>query len=234
MVEPPVPDLVREGIRSGILSALARDFELAGARTARRLLAAGAIGVAGSVGVTLLVAAHPFGHHPTWHVAFFSALWAGLLVVALSFLLLGVRTPTLLLGQAASVALLGLGIAGVCGALCPDGHFLGWWGATPAGAWARSLGGPAASALCLGFAATFGFGLAAALLAAHSRGERASGPFLPALSLFLLLVPGVALQSVGASLAVFGTWTLGTALGSYAGVSLGQAARAALIGQARA
>ncbi len=228
MGEPPVPDPLREGVRSGILTALARDFELAGAQTARRLLAAGAIGVAGAVGVTLLVAGHPFGHHPPWHVAFFSALWAGLLVVALSFLFLGVRTPTLRFGQAASVALLGLGLAGGCGALCPDQHFLHWWATTPLGDRALSLGGPAASALCLGLASTFGFGLVAALLAAYPRGERPAGPLLPALGLLALLLPGVALQSFGTSFGVFGTWTLGTALGSYAGVGVGQRVRAAV------
>ncbi len=230
MDEPPVPDPLREGVRSGILSALARDFELAGARTARQLLAAGAVGVTGAIGVTLLVAGHAFGHHPPWHVAFFSALWAGLLVVALSFLFLGVRTPTLRFGQAASVALLGLGIAGACGVLCPDPHFLRWWTTTPIGAWALSFGGLPASALCFGLITTFGFGSAAAMLATHSHREHATGPLLSALSLFALLLPGVALQSVGQSLAVFCTWSLGAALGAYAGVGLGQSVRAALAG----
>ena len=70
------PPELREGVRTGILASLRRDFELRGARTARRLVLAGVLGVAGALGATLLVAAHPFGHHAPWHVAVFSAVWA--------------------------------------------------------------------------------------------------------------------------------------------------------------
>ena len=44
------PDL-REGIRTGVLGALKRDFALRGGRTARLLAAAGVVGVAGAVGI---------------------------------------------------------------------------------------------------------------------------------------------------------------------------------------
>src|SRR3989304_7979579 len=89
------PPEVREGIRTGVLGALKRDFELRGGRTARLLVAAGVIGVAGAVGITLLVSGHPFGHHPPWHVVAVSAVWSALLVVSLALVFLQARTPSL-------------------------------------------------------------------------------------------------------------------------------------------
>ena len=53
------PHEVREGVRSGILSSIEHDVELRGGRTARLLVAAGLIGVAGAIGVTLLISGHP-------------------------------------------------------------------------------------------------------------------------------------------------------------------------------
>src|SRR5262245_17315081 len=44
---------------------------------------------------------------------------------------------------------------------------------------------------------------------------------LPAAFLFLLLWPAVVLQSAGAPLATFASWSLGLAIGAYAGVFLG-------------
>src|SRR5262245_39852693 len=118
------PSELREGVRSGIVEALLRDFDRRGAQTARLLALAGVGGVAGALGAMLLISGHPFGHHATWHVAVFSAVWAGLLVVALAIALLEVRTPTLPLASAAAIGLIGLGLAGLCGAACPDPHFL--------------------------------------------------------------------------------------------------------------
>lgn len=79
--ESQTPDELREGVREGILTSLRRDLDLRGSRTARLLLLAGVGGVTGSLGATALLAGHPFGHHAPWHVAAFSAVWAGLLVV---------------------------------------------------------------------------------------------------------------------------------------------------------
>jgi hypothetical protein len=216
---------VREGVRSGILSALERDFELAGARTARRLGIAGAIGVAGALGVTLLLAGHPFDHHPLWHVAFFSALWTGLLVVALSLAFLGVRTPTLRIAEAASVSVLGLGLAGICGMLCPDPHFLRWWSVTPVGAWLGEVVGLPASALCFGIATTFSVALVATVLVVRGRRAGANARLLPAAALFALLLPGIGLQSVGTTLPVFAAWSIGAAAGSFGGVASGLSLR---------
>src|SRR5512134_1895609 len=86
------PSELREGVRSGIVAAVERDVELRGARTARLLVAAGAIGALGAIGITLLIADHPFDHHPHWHVVAFASAWSGLLVVTLALAFLQVRT----------------------------------------------------------------------------------------------------------------------------------------------
>jgi hypothetical protein len=213
----PVP--LREGVRAGILAVLTRDVELRGGRTARLLAAAGAIGILGAVGTTLMLSGHPYGHHPSWHVVVFSAMWAGLLVVSLSLVLLRVRTPSLPLARAASVGLLGLGAAGICGALCPDPHFLAWWSGTAVGGALARAGGLAMSALCFGLVTTAFFGAASALLLLGGRGHPSVRPFLPAVALIALLAPGVALQSVGTSWGVFASWLAGTAAGAYTGIA---------------
>ncbi len=219
------PDL-RAGVRAGILAAVERDAELRGGRTARLLAAAGALGVLGAVGITLMLSGHPFGHHPPWHVVVFTAVWSGLLVVSLALAFLQVRTPSLPLARAACVGLLGLGVAGVCGALCPNQHFLEWWSAGAPGSAVSAAGGPALSALCFGLVSSLFFGAVAAGFGLGSRRRGPIGPLLPAVMLLLLLSPGVALQSVGTSWGVLGSWLLGTAAGAYAGVAVGIRARA--------
>lgn len=221
MDERQTPTDLREGVRSGILGVLERDVERRGWRTARLLILAGTIGVAGALGATLLVTQHPFGHHEPWHVAAFSTVWAGLLVVTLAIALLQVRTPTLPLARSASIGLIGLGIAGVCGLACPDPHFLAWWSGTPFGAELTRSSGLALSALCFGLVTTFAFGTLSALLAIGASESARIRPLLPAATLALLLLPGVALQSVDTSLGVVIGWMVGTALGAYAGVALG-------------
>jgi len=218
--DPTPPDL-QEGVRSGILAAIKRDVDLRGGRTAGRLVAAGLIGVVGAIGATLLVADHPFGHHPPWHFAVFASIWAGLLVVSLSIVFLGIRTPSLPLAHAACVGILGLGLAGICGAACPDQHFLRWWSATGVGGDLAARGGLALSALCFGGLASLFFGAVAAVVALGGRLRPAVRPLLPAAMLLLLLAPGVVLQSVGTSWGVFAGWFLGTAGGAYVGVAGG-------------
>jgi hypothetical protein len=219
------PKELREGVRAGILTSLERDLAQRGGRTARRLLAAGAVGVLGAVGVTLLLSGHPYGHHPSWHAVFFGAVWTGLLVVALALVLLEVRTSRLPLARSAEVAMLGLGLAGLCGALCPDQHFLDWWSATAPGGRLVEAGGLAASALCFGLVSALAFGAGAALLARLARRGTPAGALLPAAMLLVLLAPGVALQSIGTSWAVFWSWLLGCAAGAWAGVAAGIRAR---------
>lgn len=228
MESPEAPGEVREGVRAGIMSALARDAEMRGGRTARLLVAAGALGIFGAVGMIRMLSGHPYGHHPDSHVVVFSATWSGMLVVALALTFLRVRTPSLPLARAACVGVLGLGIAGLCSAFCPDQHFLDWWVSTAAGGELRALGGLPLSALCFGGVTTIVFGTAAAFAALGGRRRGPIRPLLPAAMLLALLAPGVALQAFGHSIAVVLAWLAGTALGAYAGVALGVAARARL------
>jgi len=221
--ESTPPDL-REGVRSGILASIKQDVERRGGRTARLLLAAGGVGVVGAVGIVLLISGHPFGHHPGWHVAVFSAVWAGLLVVSFAAIFLGIRTPRFALSRAAMVGILGLGIAGACGAICPDQHFLRWWSSTSAGAALEEAMGSALSTLCFGFVATASIGFAAAWLVAGPA-RTAMDRLLPAAALSALLAPGVALQSVGHAWPVFVSWMLGTAIGAITGVYMGSRSR---------
>jgi hypothetical protein len=224
------PAELREGIRGGILSSIQRDVELRGGRTARLLVAAGVVGVVGAIGATLLVARHPFGHHPEWHVAFFSAVWAGLLVVSLAVAFLQVRTPSLPLARAAAAGILGFGIAGICGAACPDQHFLHWWSGTGLGEPLTRLGGLALGALCFGLVTTLVFGAVSSFLMLGDGGRTAVKPLLPATILLVLLAPGVVLQSIGTSFGVLAGWLTGTAAGAYLGVAAGVRARARLSG----
>jgi len=219
------PDKLREGVRSRIADALERDAELRGARTARLLLAAGALGIFAAFGMIRIISDHPYGHHPGWHIVFFAAVWSGLLVVMLAIALLGVRTPLLPLARAARVAILGLGIAGVCSVLCPDPHFLVWWGKTTAGDVLGAIGGIPLNALCFGAVTTVLFSLIAALVALGRREETPIRPMLPAAMLLLLLFPGIALQSVGTSWWAFSGWLIGTAVGAYAGIATAIAIR---------
>lgn len=219
MGDDRTPPDVREGVRSGILASIERDVERRGGRTARLLAMAAVFGVVGAIGATMLVSNHPFEHHPTWHVALFSTVWAGLLFVCLSLVLLQVRTPTLPLARSASAGLLGLGLAGICGALCPDQHFLAWWTSTGVGEPLTRAGGLALSAACFGLVTALFVAFVSAL--ATFAGRAPVRPALPATILLVLLAPGVALQSVGASLGVLAAWLAGTAVGSYLGVVAG-------------
>jgi hypothetical protein len=221
MGNEPTPPEVREATRTGILGALKRDFELRGGRTARLLVAAGVIGVAGAVGITLLLSGHPFDHHPPWHIVFFSATWAGLLVVSLSIALLQLRTPSLPLARAASVGIVALALAGCCGVLCPDQHFLDWWAKTVIGARLTTATGPAPAALCFGLMTSVVLAVGAIVLAPGDREQPTLLPPLPAAMVLVMLAPGIALQSVGSSWGVFLGWLAGAAFGSYAGVAGG-------------
>lgn len=225
MGEERTPPKVREEVRSGILASIKRDVELRGGHTARLLLAAGVVGVIGAIGATLLVSGHPYGHHPPWHVTVFTTVWAGLLFVSFAIALLQVRTPSLPLARSAAVGILGLGLAGICGALCPDQHFLRWWSATSVGQPLTETAGLALSALCFGFVTTLVFGAAAAFAVLRDP-ARPIRPLLPAAVLAVLLAPGVALQSVGTSTGVFTSWLLGTGAGAYLGVAAAICARA--------
>ncbi len=217
--DPHTPRELREGVRLGIVESLRHDVDQRGGRTARLLVSAGLIGVAGAVGAVSMISGHPFGHHPPWHVTIFASVWAGLLVVSLSIVFLQVRTPSLPLAHAARVGILGLGLAGLCSVACPDPHFLHWWSATTVGTELIRLGGPGLSALCFGAVTALFLGVVAALLVLGGPGGTGIRPLLPAAMLALLLSPGVALQSVDAPWGVLLLWLLGIGLGSHLGVA---------------
>lgn len=221
MGDERTPEDLREGVRSGIVASLKRDVEMRGGRTARLLGAAGCIGVLGTVGVTLMLSGHPFGHHASWHLVVFTAVWAGLLVVSLALVFLQVRSPSLPFAPSASVGILGLGVAGICGVLCPDPHFLSWWSGTAMGGLLSRTGGLALSALCFGLVTTLFVGTVSSFIVLGRPGHRTVRPLLPAIMLTILLVPGVALQSVDTSAGVFSGWLVGTAGGGYVGVASG-------------
>ncbi len=228
MAAEQTPKDLREGVRSGIVAAVERDAELRGGRTARLLAGAGVLGCFGALGMISMLSGHPYGHHPAWHVLVFTALWSGLLVVTFALVMLQVRTPSLPLARSARIGILGLGLAGICSALCPERHFLHWWTATRAGAEFAAAGGLALSALCFGIVSSFAFGAAAAFIAVGSGRRGSLGPLFPGAMLLLLLLPGIALQSFGSSWAVFGSWILGTGAGAYCGIAIGLAARGLL------
>jgi hypothetical protein len=216
---------VRDGVREAVLTSLARDLEHRGGSTGRRLLAAGVLGVAGALGATLMLAGHPFGHHPPWHVIVFSTVWTGILVVLLALAFLGVRTPTMSIGVAAQVGVLALAVAGICSLLCPDRHLLHWWLDTAPGGALAETGGTTASILCFGFVTTLAVSLVSTALVFRRRPAGPRPSLLPAAMVLVLLMPGVALQSVSHSLVSFGAWLAGTALGALLGVRGALAAR---------
>lgn len=215
------PADVREGVRSGILASIRQDVEMRGGHTARLLVAAGTIGALGAIGLTRMLADHPFGHHPSWHLVVFTAVWSSVLVVSLALVFLQVRSPSLPLSYAASVGILGLGIAGICGSFCPDPHFLTWWSGTRMGMSLSQVGGLALCALCFGLLATSFVGIISAVVVPGAGGRRFVRILLPAAMLTVLLAPGVALQSVDTSGRVLVGWLLGTAIGACVGVASG-------------
>jgi hypothetical protein len=131
-------------------------------------------------------------------------------------------------GCAASVGILGLGLAGICGAACPDQHFLHWWSRTGFGASVEGAGGQAVSALCFGLVTTLFVGAVAAFVLLGPRQAPPVRPLLPAAMLLVLLAPGVALQSVGVASGVLSAWLAGSAAGAWLGVAGGGRVRSLL------
>lgn len=210
---------MKDGVRVGIVDSLRRDVERRGGRTAGRLAIAGVVGVVGAMGLTLALSGHSHAHPLPWHVMIISTLWAGLLVVSLAIVLLGIRTPELPLGRAVGAGVLGLALAGLCGALCPDRNLLAWWGGTPIG---RAVGdslGDAFAVVCFGWITTFFLGLASTSLTLSSRERGGFARLTSALALVVLLLPAVVLQSFEFPPPVFWCWLVGTAVGAYCGVA---------------
>ncbi|MGH7342617.1 MAG: hypothetical protein ACREKH_19195, partial [Candidatus Rokuibacteriota bacterium] len=214
------PDELRNGVRQGIFDALAVDLDRTSSVTATRLGLAGILGLAGAVGSVVLFSGNALHQGHGWHLALCAAAWAGLLVECFAVVLLRIRPRRLPLGQAAALALLGLGLAAVLGLICPDPRYLDWWTGTALGATFMTHAGISGSALCLGLCSALVIGIGAALILTL-RGIGFRSIHLPAAFLFLLLWPAVVLQSAGAPLATFASWSVGLAIGAYAGVFLG-------------
>ena len=212
---PRPPEGLREGVRDALLAALGHT----GARTARTLLAAGAAGVLGSVGAVLLLAGHPFGHHPSWHLATFSCLWGALLVVAFALLWLRVEAPGWPLADAARAGVVAVGLAGVAAIFSPDPHVLNAWLEAAPGRALRQLGGASFSAFGFGVIAGVPLGALAGFISLRSARPRDVRLVLVATAAVgVLLLPGIALQCVGAPVGSFFGWLLGTLLGAASGI----------------
>lgn len=218
----PTPDDLKAGVREGILSALDRDIDRSGRAVARRLAAAGVLGVFTAIlslslfsGVSL-----EWGHGVCLAVC--AAAWAGLLVECFAIVLLRIEGGTLSLPHAVTLGLVGLGLAGGMALVCPHPHYLIWWQGTTLGAFAGNVAGDAGAAFSLGAVAALFIGVGASAVARWRTGRVPHSAVATAL-LFLLLWPAILLQSVGLPVAVFVAWTAGTALGSLVGIRLANA-----------
>jgi hypothetical protein len=221
-IEVPLgsPADLREGVRLGVLQALAEDRDWRGAWAARRLAVAGVLGVAMAVAMTLLFAWNSLHKAHAWHLAACGAAWSGLLVECFAFVLLRLRTRRLPFVQAAALGLVGLGLAAIVCLCCPAPQFLEWWRGTSLGGWVETRGGLSASAFGFGFSSAAFLGLAATLVLTWL-GGKLWGAAVPSATLSALLLPAVLLQSLEFSFAVLSLWGVGTVLGSLAGVTTG-------------
>jgi hypothetical protein len=220
--DAPERETLREGLRRGILDALALELDRTSARTVGRLAAAGALGIAGALGSVALFSGGLLanGHHG-WYVAICAAVWAGFLVACSSVALLRIQIQRIPLTQACVLALVGLGLAALLAVLCPDPHPLTWWSATSVGRLAIAGGGPGAGAFCLGACSALGIGAGARVVLAL-RGVSFRGATLPAIFLALMLWPAVLLQTSVAPAPVVASGSAGLFAGCYAGVALGR------------
>jgi hypothetical protein len=214
------PENLREGVRRGILDALALDLDRTRARTVGRLAAAGALGVAGAVGSVALFSGDLLRNGHGWYLAVCAAAWAGFMTACFAVVLLRIRTQRIPLNQDCVLALLGLGLAAILGLLFPDPHHLAWWSSTTLGSVAVGRGGLGPGAFCLGACSALLVGTAATVILALRR-VSFRGAMLPASLLFLMLWPAVVLQSAAAPPLIFAWWSAGLFGGSYTGVALG-------------
>jgi len=229
--DTPERETLREGLRHGILDALALELDRTSARTVGRLAAAGALGIVGALGSVALFSGGLLanGQHG-WYVAVCAAAWAGFLVACSSVALLRIQAQRIPVTQACVLALVGLGLAALLALLCPDPHPLTWWNATWVGRLAVSLGGPGAGAFCPGACAALLIGAGARVVLAVCR-VSFRGAALPAIFLALMLWPAVLLQTAVAPAAVVASGSAGLFAGCYAGVALGRWPARRLLGR---
>jgi hypothetical protein len=229
--ELPERETLRDGLRRGILDALALELDRTSARTVGRLAAAAAVGIAGALGSVALFSGGLLanGQHG-WYVAVCAAAWAGFLVACSSVALLRIQIQRIALTQGCVLALVGLGLAELLALLCPDPHPLTWWSATWVGRLAIDCGGPGTGACCLGACSALLIGVGArVVLALH--GVCFRGTALPATLLALVLWPAVLLQTAVAPAPVVASGSAGLFAGCYAGVALGRWPALRLLGR---
>lgn len=222
------PAALREGVRRGIADALEREIDRRSTSTAVRLGLAGGGGIAVTLCALLCFAGRSSGMHSPWHLAVCGTLWAGLLVASLGAIALRVQPKTVPLRQTAEVGVIGLLLAALMGAACPEPGYLAWWLGTGLGAASAAVAGESGGALLLGLGAALAVGFGASLLVSlRLPGMR--GSLLPALHLFVLLWPGLLLQSHGYPASVLLAWSVGTILGAAAGIRAGIASASLLL-----
>lgn len=213
----------REAVRLGVRDALAREVDFTSRKTALRVSAAGGLGFATAVTAIGLFAPGGSTTDPV-HFAVCAVAWSSLVVVLFALGMLRIGTPRLPLAESALLALIGLALAAVLGAVCPNPQMLMWWMETAFGRWATNALGLEASSLCMGLCLALVAGAGAAVLVSVRAAGRPS-IFLPALLLFFAIWPSVIVQSMGESGMTLASWSVGLAIGACFGVAAGTLAR---------
>lgn len=221
-VPAETPGELREGVREGILDALAYDLDRTRSGITFRLALAGALGVAAAIGSMVLFSGGTLASDHGLHLAVCAAAWGGILVECFVVILLRIEGRRLSLGHATTLALIGFLLAAALGAFCPHPHYLAWWTETALGGAAARAGGPAWSAFCLGICIAALVAVGASAIAGF-RSPVPRGRLLSAMLLFLLLWPAIILQSSGLPGSVFFGWTAGLAAGIVLGALAGTA-----------
>ena len=212
-------DEVREGVRRGIRDTLEGELDRTNARTAGRLLTAGALGLLTAWAALVLFSRGAMGELGALPLALCAAAWSGLLVLAFTMVLLQVGSRRLPLAEAALLALIGFALAAGMGAVCPHPQMMMQWVSAAIGWMGQPASPGAASALCVGLCTALltGGGAAATL---GLRGVP-FGIHLSSALLFLLIWPAVFVQTLGTDVAIFVAWSFGIAAGGWSGVAIG-------------
>ena len=212
-------DDVREGVRRGIRDALESEIDRTSARTAGRLVTAGALGLLAAYAALVVFSQGAMGELGPMPLALCAAAWSGLLVLAFTMVLLQVGSRRLPLAEAALLALVGFALAAVMGVVCPHPQIMMEWVDAAMGWMGQSSAPGAASALCVGLCTATLTGAGAAITLGL-RGVR-FGIHLSAMLLFLLLWPAVLVQTLGTEASTFAAWSVGVAAGAWTGVGAG-------------